>query len=123
MTRGETLNCHVDKEVVVPVDRWRFDHPMQPSRRIAVRQTPDCPSASQPHGGAAITNTADNISQEDLIEEIAYRLRPWKCSKSDVLAKIRGAIDELQSEFTTASPWRGFYSENKEYASNILDAI
>ena len=38
MTRGETLNCHVDKEVVALVDRWSFDHPMQPSRRIAVRQ-------------------------------------------------------------------------------------
>jgi hypothetical protein len=36
-TSGETLNCHVDKEVVVLVDRWRFEHPMQPSRRIAVR--------------------------------------------------------------------------------------
>jgi hypothetical protein len=38
MTRGETLNCHVDKEVVALVDRWRFEHPTQPSRRIAVRQ-------------------------------------------------------------------------------------
>jgi len=37
-TSGETLNCHVDKDVVVLVDRWRFGHPMQPSRRIAVRQ-------------------------------------------------------------------------------------
>jgi hypothetical protein len=36
-TSGETLNCHVDKEVVVLVDKWRFEHPMQPSRRIAVR--------------------------------------------------------------------------------------
>jgi hypothetical protein len=36
-TSGETLNCHVDKDVVVLVDRWRFEHPMQPSRRIAVR--------------------------------------------------------------------------------------
>ena len=68
--------------------------------------------------------TANATSQEDLIEEIGYQLRPWRCSKSDVLAKIRGTIEELQREFAKApDPWRGFRSENKDYANNILRAI
>jgi hypothetical protein len=78
----------------------------------------------QAHDSVTTTATSDLTSQEDLIEEIAYQLRPWKCSKSDVLAKIRGAIEELQSDFAKApDPWRGFCSKNREYADNILSAI
>jgi hypothetical protein len=82
------------------------------------------PSNRPPHEGAIITKTASAISQEDLIEEIAYRLRPWKCSKSEVLAKICDSIEELKRELAKGpDPWRGFYRKNRKYASNILNAI
>jgi hypothetical protein len=34
-TSSETLNCHVDKEVVLKVAAWRPAHSMQPPRRMA----------------------------------------------------------------------------------------
>jgi hypothetical protein len=86
--------------------------------------SPNRPSPSLPHDGATNTKTASATSQEDLIEEIAYQLRPWMCSKSDVLAKIRDAIEELKCELAKGpDPWRGFCSKNREYANNILNAI
>ena len=85
---------------------------------------PNHPSASPPHDGATTTKTVSTTSHKDLIEEIARQLRPWKSSESDLMTKIRGTIGELQSDFAkTPTPWCGFYSENKRYATKILGAI
>jgi hypothetical protein len=59
---------------------------------------------------------------EDAVRQIAEQLRPWKCPRREVFAKVREAIDEVCEDLRNEVWLRevGTYTANKQYAQSML---
>jgi hypothetical protein len=69
--------------------------------------------------GSALPTKRRALDREDFVWSIAHELQPWSRPKSEVLAKVRKAIDELREDLTQP-PLIGFRSENRQTARNCI---
>jgi hypothetical protein len=71
---------------------------------------------------SALATKRRALDREDFVRSIANELQPWSCPKSEVLAKVRKAIDELREDLAQP-PAIGFRSENRQTARDCIAVL